>query len=200
MGCLLRLFSVFSPFCTELTESSRELGPVHRVLPSFSRYTLRLVPGNGINLVSPESVMNRPSRTGLGLFFEPWLHSKANAEISMSLLYKCCISLTMKPSPALSKLSFLRFTSFLCFLSFLLFLKPVYGVESLFHFCSSSENFIGNDPYETNLNKLIGYLYLAAPPTGFRKGSVGQNYIRPSEGACSLSRRRLKCRLQSVYH
>ena len=58
MGCLLRLFSIFSPFCIELTEPSRELGRLHRVLPSFSRYTIRLVSGNGIDSVSPKSVMN----------------------------------------------------------------------------------------------------------------------------------------------
>ena len=74
-------------------------------------------------------------------------------------------------------MSFSRFTSFLCFLSLFLFLQTVYGAENyLFHFCSSSEKFIDNGPYETNLNKLMGYLYLAAPPTGFGKGSVGQNY------------------------
>ena len=82
----------------------------------------------------------------------------------------------MKPSPALSKMSFSRFASFLYLLSFVLLLQTVVGVDPLFHFCSSSEKFIDNGPYETNLNKLMGYLYLAAPPTGFGKGSVGQNH------------------------
>ena len=68
---VMRLFSVFSPNFTELTESSRKLGRVHRVLPSFSRSTLCLVPGNRIDLVSSKSVTNRQSRIELDQFFEP---------------------------------------------------------------------------------------------------------------------------------
>ncbi|KAJ9686747.1 hypothetical protein PVL29_015546 [Vitis rotundifolia] len=61
-------------------------------------------------------------------------------------------------------MSFSRFASFLYLLSFVLLIQTILGVDPLFHFCSSSEKFIDNSPYETNLNKLMGYLYLAAPP------------------------------------
>ena len=39
--------------------------------PSFSRYTLRLVPGNGIDSVSLESVINRPSPYASADFLNP---------------------------------------------------------------------------------------------------------------------------------
>ena len=59
---VMRLFSVFSPIFTELTESSRELGQVHRVLadPLSVSYLV---------MVSTQLV---PSRIRLDRFFEPW--------------------------------------------------------------------------------------------------------------------------------
>ncbi|KAJ9686748.1 hypothetical protein PVL29_015547 [Vitis rotundifolia] len=70
---------------------------------------------------------------------------------------------------------FSRFATSFYLLSFALLLQTIAGTDPLYHFCSSSEKFIDNGTYETNLNKLMGYLYLAAPPTGFGKGSVGEN-------------------------
>ncbi|KAK1582374.1 hypothetical protein Q3G72_014383 [Acer saccharum] len=52
--------------------------------------------------------------------------------------------------------------------------KYVLGANPLYHFCSSSETFTTNSPYESNLNKLTAYLNYQAPPTGFGKGSLGQ--------------------------
>ncbi|CAL5336559.1 hypothetical protein CsSME_00019442 [Camellia sinensis var. sinensis] len=66
------------------------------------------------------------------------------------------------------------FTSSLYLLSFTLLIQIVIGVNPLFHFCSSPENFTANSPYESNLKKLMSYLYLKTPPTGFGVGSVGQ--------------------------
>ncbi|XP_028051190.1 cysteine-rich repeat secretory protein 38-like [Camellia sinensis] len=40
--------------------------------------------------------------------------------------------------------------------------------------CSSPEKFTANSPYESNLNKLMRYLYLKTPPIGFGVGLVGQ--------------------------
>lgn len=69
----------------------------------------------------------------------------------------------------------IKFASSLYLLiAFAFFLQTAFGVDPLFHFCSSSENFTANGPYETNLNKLIGYLDYQAPPTGFGKGALGQ--------------------------
>ena len=51
-------------------KSSRELGQVHRVLLSFSRFTHSFVSCVGIDAVSLESVTNRPSRIGLDRFFD----------------------------------------------------------------------------------------------------------------------------------
>ncbi|KAL6330331.1 hypothetical protein AAG906_040258 [Vitis piasezkii] len=73
---------------------------------------------------------------------------------------------------------FSRFASFLCLLSFLLLLNNAVGVNPLFHFCTGSEKFIDNGPYETNLNKLMDSLQILAPPTGFGKVSVGLNADR----------------------
>ncbi|KAH7522823.1 hypothetical protein ACOSP7_002591 [Xanthoceras sorbifolium] len=68
-----------------------------------------------------------------------------------------------------------RFSSSLYLLAFaFLLIQTVYGADPLFHFCSSPENFTANGPYEANLNKLVGYLYYQAPPTGFGKGALGE--------------------------
>ena len=50
------------------------------------------------------------------------------------------------------------------------------AAKPLFHFCSNLDNFTTNGPYETNLNKLVGNLYLKAPLTGFGSGSVGPRH------------------------
>ncbi|KAK4845957.1 hypothetical protein QYF36_011162 [Acer negundo] len=68
-----------------------------------------------------------------------------------------------------------RFSSSLYLLAFAFLLQTAFGADPLFHFCSSSENFTANGPYEANLNKLAGYLYYQAPPTGFAKGTLGEN-------------------------
>jgi hypothetical protein len=60
-------------------------------------------------------------------------------------------------------------------LTFALLLQTIYGASPLFHFCSSSENFTTNDPYDSNLRKLLGNLYYQTPPQGFALGSVGQD-------------------------
>ncbi|KAK0591109.1 hypothetical protein LWI29_035702 [Acer saccharum] len=67
-----------------------------------------------------------------------------------------------------------RFSSSLYLLAFAFLLQTAFGADPLFHFCSSSENFTANGPYEANLNKLAGYLYYQAPPTGFAKGALGE--------------------------
>lgn len=60
------------------------------------------------------------------------------------------------------------------FLSFALLLQTAFGVtEPIFHSCAG-ENFTANGEYETNLNKLMAYLYQQAPHTGFGLGSIGQ--------------------------
>ncbi|GLU09781.1 hypothetical protein SLE2022_266220 [Rubroshorea leprosula] len=66
-----------------------------------------------------------------------------------------------------------KFSIILCLLTFAFLLQSVIGADPLFHFCSSSGNFSTYDPYEANLNKLIGYLSYQAPSTGFAKGSIG---------------------------
>jgi hypothetical protein len=60
-------------------------------------------------------------------------------------------------------------------LTFALLLQAIYGASPLYHFCSSSENFTTNDPYTSNLRKLLGNLYYQTPPQGFGVGSVGQD-------------------------
>ncbi|GMY35032.1 cysteine-rich repeat secretory protein 38-like [Fagus crenata] len=66
-----------------------------------------------------------------------------------------------------------HFTFSIYLLTFALFLQTIFGASPLFHFCSSSENFTTNDPYETNLKKLLGNLYYQTPSQGFGLGSVG---------------------------
>ncbi|KAK2650437.1 hypothetical protein Ddye_017926 [Dipteronia dyeriana] len=59
---------------------------------------------------------------------------------------------------------------------FAVLLGSAFGVTSTapqFASCSG-ENFTTNGEYETNLNKLMSYLYVQAPPTGFGLGSIGQ--------------------------
>ncbi|KAK2988004.1 hypothetical protein RJ640_011267 [Escallonia rubra] len=71
-------------------------------------------------------------------------------------------------------------TSSLFLLSCILLVQMAMGVNPLFHFCSSSNNFTSNGPYEANLNKLMGDLYFKTPPTGFGLGSIGQYQTRAS--------------------
>jgi hypothetical protein len=60
-------------------------------------------------------------------------------------------------------------------LTFALLLQTIFGASSyLNHDCSSSGNFTANDPYESNLRKLLGNLYYQTPPQGFGFGSVGR--------------------------
>ncbi|KAK7817181.1 cysteine-rich repeat secretory protein 38 [Quercus suber] len=66
-----------------------------------------------------------------------------------------------------------HFTFSIYILTFALFLQTIFGASPLFHFCSSSENFTTNDPYESNLKKLLGNLYYQTPLLGFGLGSVG---------------------------
>jgi hypothetical protein len=57
-------------------------------------------------------------------------------------------------------------------LTFALLLQTIYGAN---HICSNPENFTTNDPYDSNLRKLMGNLYYQTPPQGFALGSVGQD-------------------------
>ncbi|KAJ6908480.1 hypothetical protein NC651_018784 [Populus alba x Populus x berolinensis] len=75
-------------------------------------------------------------------------------------------------------MSFSNFASFLCLLAFSLLVHTGFGADPLFHFCSTPENFTANGPYESNLNKLTGYLYYQAPRTGFGMGSKGQKPVQ----------------------
>jgi hypothetical protein len=60
-------------------------------------------------------------------------------------------------------------------LTFALLLQTIYGANPLNHICSNPENFTTNDPYDSNLRKLMGNLYYQTPPQGFALGSVGQD-------------------------
>ncbi|EEF46663.1 DUF26 domain-containing protein 2 precursor, putative [Ricinus communis] len=64
---------------------------------------------------------------------------------------------------------------FYLLIAFALLVQTVYGDDPLFHFCSSSENFTANGPYESNLNKLAGNLYFQVPKEGFGFGSSGRD-------------------------
>ncbi|KAL7000204.1 hypothetical protein U1Q18_001352 [Sarracenia purpurea var. burkii] len=75
-------------------------------------------------------------------------------------------------------MSFSRFPSPLYLLCFAFLIQIAVGANPLFHFCSTSDNFTANGPYETNLNKLMGYLYFKTPPTGFGSGSIGDIHDR----------------------
>ncbi|WCJ37609.1 Cysteine-rich repeat secretory protein 38 [Euphorbia peplus] len=57
-----------------------------------------------------------------------------------------------------------------------IFIPQIYGADPLFHFCSSSENFTTNSPYETDLNKLTATLYIQTPPSGFASASSDLAY------------------------
>ncbi|KAE8720055.1 Cysteine-rich repeat secretory protein 38 [Hibiscus syriacus] len=63
--------------------------------------------------------------------------------------------------------------SFVYLLGLAFVLKTAFGADPLFHFCSDTGNFSADDPYESNLDKLSGYLSIQAPPSGFGLGSVG---------------------------
>ncbi|KAK0589418.1 hypothetical protein LWI29_014089 [Acer saccharum] len=54
-------------------------------------------------------------------------------------------------------------------------LRTAFGASSpyIYHYCSSSQNYTSNGPYESNLNKLAAYLNYQTPPTGFGKGALG---------------------------
>lgn len=70
-----------------------------------------------------------------------------------------------------------NFTSSLYVLTFVLLLhKPVFGADPISQICEKSgnlTNFTTNDPYETNLKKLMGDLSYKTPPSGFSFSSVG---------------------------
>ncbi|KAG2687966.1 hypothetical protein I3760_09G073400 [Carya illinoinensis] len=68
-----------------------------------------------------------------------------------------------------------EFTSSVYLLTFALLLQTIFGASPLFHFCSSSENFTTNDPYESNLKKLLGNLNYQTPPQGFGFGTAGKH-------------------------
>jgi hypothetical protein len=78
----------------------------------------------------------------------------------------------------LPKMSSSRFTFSVTLLTSSLLLHTTFGSGPLFHFCSSSGNFTANDPYESNLRKLMGNLDSQTPPRGFGLGSVGQDPYR----------------------
>ncbi|KAK3184319.1 hypothetical protein Dsin_031605 [Dipteronia sinensis] len=55
-------------------------------------------------------------------------------------------------------------------------LHAAFGASSpyLYHFCSRSENYTSNGPYESNLNKLTAYINYQAPPTSIENGALGK--------------------------
>jgi hypothetical protein len=65
--------------------------------------------------------------------------------------------------------------SFSIYLLTFALLQSIYGARPLKHICSNPENFTTNDPYDSNLRKLMGNLYYQTPPQGFALGSVGQD-------------------------
>ncbi|KAJ4729984.1 Cysteine-rich repeat secretory protein [Melia azedarach] len=78
--------------------------------------------------------------------------------------------------PSFAVMSSSKFSSSLYLLTFVFLLQTGFGVGSIFHICTSSENNTGaDDLYEANWNKLMGYLYCQAPPTGFGKGNLGES-------------------------
>ncbi|KAG2687967.1 hypothetical protein I3760_09G073500 [Carya illinoinensis] len=72
--------------------------------------------------------------------------------------------------------SHIEFTSsiYLILMTFALLLQTVFGASPLYHFCSNSRNFTSNDPYESNLRKLLSVLNYKTPPQGFALGSLGK--------------------------
>ncbi|EEF28806.1 cysteine-rich repeat secretory protein 38 [Ricinus communis] len=60
-------------------------------------------------------------------------------------------------------------------LSTVLLVQSVYGIEPLFHSCSTNENFTANGHYDKSLNKLIGNFNYLAAAKGFALGSLGMN-------------------------
>ena len=71
-------------------------------------------------------------------------------------------------------MSFSKFSSSLSLLTVVLLFKATFGVDPLFHICSSPDNFTTNDPYETNLKELVSYLSYETPTKGFGLGSKGR--------------------------
>jgi hypothetical protein len=71
-------------------------------------------------------------------------------------------------------MSFSKFASSLSLLTVVLLFKATFGVDPLFHICSSPDNFTTNDPYETNLKELVSYLSYETPTKGFGLGSKGR--------------------------
>jgi hypothetical protein len=65
--------------------------------------------------------------------------------------------------------------SFSIYLLTFALLQSIYGARPLKHICSNPENFTTNDPYDSNLRKLMGNLYYQTPPQGFALGLVGQD-------------------------
>lgn len=90
--------------------------------------------------------------------------------------------LKIKINPSYSTMSSFKFTSSLInILSFVLLLHTVFGANPIYQICSTSDNFTArnDDPYGTNLKKLMGYLSYSTPPSGFSFSSMGNNKYRP---------------------
>ncbi len=98
-----------------------------------------------------------------------------------------------------STMSFSKFASSLSLLTVVLLFKATFGVDPLFHICSSPDNFTTNDPYETNLKELVSYLSYETPTKGFGLGSNFQvSRPIPSIWTCSLSWWCIRCRLLNL--
>ncbi|WVZ00813.1 hypothetical protein V8G54_026882 [Vigna mungo] len=65
------------------------------------------------------------------------------------------------------------FSTFLFSLTLSLILQTSFGADPLFHFCSNSQNFTANSPYESNLKTVINSLIYKTPSSGFGVASVG---------------------------
>ncbi|CAJ1956376.1 unnamed protein product [Sphenostylis stenocarpa] len=74
------------------------------------------------------------------------------------------------------------FSTLLFSLTLSLFLQTSFGADPLFHFCSNSQNFTSNSPYESKLKTLITSLIYKTPSTGFGVASVGQDQNQKAYG------------------
>ncbi|KAJ8425664.1 hypothetical protein Cgig2_015332 [Carnegiea gigantea] len=64
---------------------------------------------------------------------------------------------------------------FLSLLSIIFSLQKAHAADPLGYSCLSPNNFTSGSPYELNLIKLIGRLYLKTPPIGYGEASVGRH-------------------------
>lgn len=90
----------------------------------------------------------------------------------------------------------LFFTTIIFSLTLALIPQTSFGLNPLFHICSSSNTFKTKDPYESNLKTLINSLIYKTPSTGFGVASVGLNQNQQAYGLalCRGDVSTLKCK------